>query len=264
MPFAKEQRGKEMAAHWCISLQNIASLYEAPAFTGLVAFLGVQNGLWPLWLDVCAGLGVALSAEERVFRLEDPTLQDLPWFCIFNPIDPLSSWVHVKGSNLPDSLEVLPELSHRDLDLTIQTMSTEYKVVTHGRAESVLKLWGIANGWQAQGELMQVFLPFVQVDQLVDEWPLWQQSIFTLKELVEHLAKELVSEGYQAVDLRFAFHELMDILWSALQESEMITCAPFGQDIVMRFLGLRKKPNSFNSILVVLGDHQKLWMRINA
>ena len=262
--FAKEQRGKEIAAHWRLSLQNVASLYETPAFSGLVAFLGMQNGLWPMWLDLCVRQGVTFQPKERVFRLDDPEMQQNPWFCIFNPIDPGSSWVHVKGYNLPESTEVLPDLAHKDFDLTIQTMTADYKIVAQGRAEEVLRLWGIVHDWQAQGELMQVFLPYVQVEQLLDEWPLWQQSVFTLQGLMEQLVRECVLQGCTSAQLRSVFHELMDVVWSAMQEDKLITCAPFGQDTVMRFLGLRKKPNSFNGILVLLGDHQKLWMRISA
>ena len=267
----------QVLAEYKASLLELQPHYEEAVFTGLVAFLGIQNGLWPLWIQLCDKLGHPMSETEQLQKLSDPDIHLLPWFCATNPFTPEAAWMLVRGSGLPDSASVYPELMRSDICSTLLTISQQEPTIFYGQAADVFGRWGLYTDRQkldvfgtvrdfdelpSEGR-SELHVPAVHCERLLADWSLWRNALLSVVDELRFFLEECVaSRGTSAPkpSLRLDFLRLASALWDLLLEAEIIHCAPFDAGKVPFWDIFRaKKTLKFHGFMVLFGDHYQLW-----
>ena len=266
------------------SLLELKHKYDDATFTALVAFLAIQNGMWPLWIKTCKDLGCALEDVDKVLRLTDPMIHKLPWFCVVNPFTEDASWLLVRSSGLPDSTLVFPELMRADVCATMLTLNQEEPPILYGQASDIFDRWGLYTDRQkldvfgtvwgfselpSEGR-SELHIPQIDCEQLLEDWPLWYQTLLPLQGLfttfVKHcitLNSSSVSSSSSSLSLRWHFLCMADALWTLLLENKVIQYALFDQGKSSFWDIFRaKKTLTFHGFIVLFGDHQQLWQEI--
>ena len=267
---------KRLLIEWEDSLISLRPKYEEAVYAALVAFLGIQSGLWQLYIAELKAAGIQPEEHNLSIRFSDEKLHNLPWFCLFNPINPEAAWFLVRGKGLADSAEVMPELLRNDICSSLITLSEKEQTSFFGHSEEVFSRWNI---FDARIKLYEAYgleevrsggqskprIPTADCSMLMDDWHIWWEGLQKTRGALQAFVLEINAVGKSGNDLKLHFLKLAGEIWQLMQENGVMHCAPFG-DGKRSFLDAfkRKNPIVFNGFLVLFGDHQKLWQEINA
>ena len=262
------------------SLLELKQRYDDAIFTALVAFLGIQNSMWPLWTKTCKDLGYAIEDTYKVLRLTDLEIHKLPWFCVVNPFTEDASWLLVRGSGLPDSALVFPELMRADVCATMFTLNQDEPPILYGQASEIFYRWGLYTDRQkldvfgtvwgfselpSEGR-SELHIPIAYCEQLLGDWSLWYQSFLPLQDLFITFVRHCIaldSSSISSSSLRWHFLSMADALWMLLLDSRIIQYAPFDQGKSSFWDIFRtKKALTFHGFMALFGNHQQLWQEI--
>ena len=276
-----QEAAQRILAVYKPSLLELQPRYEEAVFSGLVAFLGIQNGLWPLWIHLCDKIGHPINETEKLHLLTDPDLHQLPWFCATNPFTADAAWMLVRGSGLPDSATVFPELMRSDMCSTLLTLNQQEPTIFYGQAAEVFGRWGLYTDRQkldvfgtvrdfdelpSEGR-SELHVPAVHCDRLLTDWPVWHKASLSVVDELQSFAKDCgMSRSTSAVEisLKLDFWHMVSAMWDQLLEEEIIHCAPFDTGKVPFWDIFRaKKTLAFHGFMVLFGDHHQLWQEMH-
>lgn len=275
--------GDALLSCWQQELAGLKQRYYAAEFAALVAFIGMQNLLWPLWLRLCNQQGKELAASRQSRSLSDPQLHHSPWFCLLCPVEPQTAWGLVRAPGLADSSLVMSELMDPEIGMSLSTLHGSSPFI-YGKTATTFTRWGVYRAVESSGPFIvsikeepatfdargaktsrfQIQLPFLNCEAVLADLPLWLKSLKTVESDLAELIDSLPSEGGEAV--LSGFDTSMSLLWSQLQDAGIIECSPFAKEESGWRLGLRqsKKEMAFHGVFILLGDHQRLWRELQS
>ena len=249
-------------------------------FPGLVAFLGMQLSLWPIWLQGITKSSMSYNKEETDYQLQNPSIHLLPWYCLFQSVSDTAGWVLVRGENLPETISLFNELQDPQVNKILSMLDSHGRTMVYGQAKELFNACGALNDNRLHqveesvsglgnrvirneyGYLYRLTLPTLQVEQIISDWSFWKQAVMPLIPTIFELASDHAQFSTFA-EAKNEFHKLMQILWKELSFRRIINCGPFIPSQSMPSLNLfwrrDRKQESFSGLMLVLGDHQQLW-----
>jgi len=263
-------------------LRELKQRYSEAEFAAMVAFIGIQNILWPMWLKICSGQGHQLHVSKLSRSTGDPLIHQSPWFCLLNPVDPLTAWGLVHGSGLSDSSAVLPELLDSEVGMSLTTFHSSSAFI-YAKTAATFTRWGVYNAVENSGpnlgaikeapavfdasgaktNVFQLYIPFLNCERLLGDLPLWYTSTESAKDELNNLSSRLSPQDGDDAVINL-FYDYAGQLWKLLQAEGIVECAPFNKEESGWRLSFRrqKKAAVFHGVFILLGDHKKLWQEM--
>ena len=131
----------------------------------------------------------------------------------------------------------------------------------YGKAYETFYTWGLVNPNvnSRQGVRPEVYLPVVSCEKLIHDLPEWFALWGNICDIVDTFVTDHAELMVKKRALRSAFFTVAASLWHNLQRGSVISCSPMPGNTFFYALGLAKRVQHFNGILILLGKHQNLW-----
>ena len=240
---------------WKPALVEQSSLYQgdsAGVFPGLVAFMGIQNVLWPEWLRLCAMHGVDVQPKDKAYTLQDDNFHDYSWYTLFLSYSPSTALALTGGLAWPSSTQMSVALRAADVQYSLATMESDGKMLLSGTAREKLTSSGISVSGRDE-----LNIPGITCEALQALWPVWQEMTAPVFPAFDAFVEQCHSDALFTV--RYTFAQLADALWR-----EMVADLLFEQHIAkpktfMQKIGLARTPRLYQGVLLIQGDYENLW-----
>jgi len=268
---------------WRSDLAKLQVAYCEAEFAAMVAFVLIQNGLWPLWISVSAALGNPVSNALRSFRLMDDLVYEQPWICLTNPITADVACIIVHGSNLPSLSIVLPQLLKRDMCMTLAEVTPNGLIVNmYGEANQVLEQWGLydpesepadpfneaiifARTFSRSGGTRKILIPVLDCAQIITYITNWFRFVLISYELIRNFQVHIYDSHGTKASAREVFVNLAAKIWEELLLKNIICCGGIEKEkrSLRNVFTKRDRAVLFRGICLLQGDYSLLWQKFS-
>jgi len=247
-------------AKWLPSIEQLKNEYgiaKESEFASLLAFLGFQLTLWPVWLMICQREGEQLAPELINTNTKEDITMDISWHAVYGVINELLGWYVIQSGSLKSTVKVIEAMKRLEVRQVISQS-------TQGQA---LSFWGVAteqlNGLGIYaGANRKLKVPVLTVEELQARRPLWLQLRDQAIEPMEQLVRVAIHEGKRQRHLKNVYNLLIASIWNEMIARGIIVCGPAKSRSFLSSIGLKKEPQIFSGLCLIYGDHRKLWQQL--
>lgn len=234
-------------------------------FPGLIALVGFQSILWPLWVST-----VAATSERAPMTYTAPTAEpgQPVWRFAYQSVADHVAWALAGGPGLVEFARAQAILQQRDVVQTLASLDERGKVVLYGSAS--LQLLPLL-GRRLSGEA-DIGLPICDCQEIATMLPDWRDGVEPLRPVLARAADRLAQwrQGERTgapglsdeEGLRLGYACLAWHVWRALQDAGCFRAGASERPKGFGLLKRQREPAPFNGVLLLRGDHWELWRKV--
>lgn len=232
---------------------------------GLIALIGFQSVLWPLW--TCA---TRRSDEQAPMTYAVPPVeQSQPvWRFAYQSVVGRVAWALAGGPGLGEFDRAQAILRQREVAQTLASLDERGKVVVYGTASlQLVPLLGRRLSREAD-----IGLPICDCENVAAMLPDWREGVAPLRSALARAADRF-EEWRRGEDfgtpkqadeeaIRLGYACLAWHVWRALQDRGCFRAGAPERQRGFGLFGRKRVPAPFSGVLLLRGDHYELWRKV--